>query len=142
MDALPSIVGTAPRTLFETSGVKSLLDQLDRLQAPRDRLAPLLHDDHDRGDQDGDGVSDADEVLAGSDPRDPASVFRAGPPFQLGSTLSWSSVAGRTYTVERSATAQGPYAPLKSGIAATPPRNDFKDPEAATGAHYYRVRVE
>lgn len=94
------------------------------------------------GDQDGDGVSDANEVLAGSDPRDPASLFRASLPSKPGSTLSWSSVAGRTYTVERSAVAQGPYTPIKSGIAATPPLNDFKDPEANAGAHYYRVRVE
>ncbi len=48
-------------------------------------------------DSDEDGVSDADEIFAGTNPADSNSVFKIAPEGQI---LGWPRVNGRTYTVE------------------------------------------
>lgn len=60
-------------------------------------------------DTDGDGVSDAAEALAGTDPDDASSFFAAKLIDQSadgGTPMSWSSVAGKTYSIEFSDTLQ------------------------------------
>ena len=56
-------------------------------------------------DQDGDGVSDLNEFLSGTNPNDPASVLAVGVPKEQANRtikLSWPSVAGREYVLEGS----------------------------------------
>lgn len=55
-------------------------------------------------DDDGDGMSEADEVVAGTDPFNANSRFTVGSMQTTGNqvTLSWSSVAGKTYRVQSS----------------------------------------
>jgi hypothetical protein len=52
-------------------------------------------------DTDGDGATDAEEALAGTDPRDPQSVLKitAIKVDSSGLTVSWASVPGKTYVV-------------------------------------------
>lgn len=75
-------------------------------------------------DRDHDGQSNKDEFIAGTNPNSGASFFRAtvqGPgtanPGQV--TLSWSSVAGKTYKIMASATPGGTYTQVSTvtGVA-------------------------
>ena len=53
-------------------------------------------------DTDGDGMTNAQEFRAGTNPRDPLSVFRLAPPVTVGAdkTLSLANFAGRTYRID------------------------------------------
>ncbi|MCL4786851.1 MAG: DUF1565 domain-containing protein [Verrucomicrobia bacterium] len=58
---------------------------------------------HAQVDADGDGMSDAAEVVAGTNPTDPASALRLSAGLitsQNRTALRWSSVAGRSYHIE------------------------------------------
>jgi hypothetical protein len=98
------------------------------------------------GDPDMDGMTNFEEQQAGTDPNDFASQFEfilitRGP--QTGITIEWSSVAGRVYTLLRSATVLGGYEPIASGLAATPPSNTFHDANApGVGTYFYRLQLE
>lgn len=98
------------------------------------------------GDFDGDGLSDRDEFLAGTDPREAGSVFRLlapDPESEGGLGLSWSSTVGRVYRVERSADVRGPFSEVARDLEATPPLNRYQDPTApGVGTWFYRVVVE
>lgn len=61
----------------------------------------LAHDG--QGDTDGDGMSDRQEYLAGTDPANPHSNLRLHPPVVSSEgrvTLTWNAVAGKTYRVQ------------------------------------------
>jgi streptogramin lyase len=96
-------------------------------------------------DSDGDGMSDAEELAAGTDPTDPASVLSvtvesSGAPGEV--VIRWPSVEGRTYTILRALDLMDGFSELTSGIAATPPENAYMDVLPDEEPRFYRVRVQ
>jgi hypothetical protein len=83
-------------------------------------------------DVDGDGFNAKQEYLAGTDPRDASSVLKPGE-FNVVTnadgttcTLSWASVAGRLYRVERSFDLKA-WEPAFDDVPATPPLNSVEE---------------
>lgn len=97
-------------------------------------------------DPDGDGLSNLEELKAGTSPNDPQSQFafikiESHP--QGGAIVEWSSANGRSYTLLRSPTILGGFAPIRMGLTATPPVNSYRDPVLpGSGPFFYLLRVE
>jgi len=103
--------------------------------------------DNSRGpdDADGDGVSNQNEFQAGTDPLNPASVFKITQVTVVGNDvqMSASTVVNRTYQLQRRDSLA-----LSSWANAGPPTNGtggvvvFTDNSGATNeTHYYRVQA-
>jgi hypothetical protein len=96
-------------------------------------------------DPDGDGMSNLAEYQAGTDPNDPNSALRLTDitPVQGGIRLEWQSANYKTYTLQRSSDAPGPYLDIQTGIAAAAPTNTWLDATAlGPGPYFYRLRLE
>lgn len=101
--------------------------------------------DGDR-DSDGDGQTDAQEAIAGTNPNDRNSVFKIAANLSVnaqgGLVITWASAAGRRYSVLRSTSPSGPFTALGSNIAATPPQNTYSDTSPpVAGSVFYRITV-
>ncbi|MCE9615399.1 MAG: DUF2271 domain-containing protein [Lentisphaerae bacterium] len=95
-------------------------------------------------DFDGDGLSNADEIRAGSDPADGASCFALAvvQPDDGPVTLRWFSAPGRTYAVKHASALQDGFTPLATAIAATPPVNTFTVNPGTNAAAFFLVVTE
>ncbi len=96
-------------------------------------------------DPDGDGMNNYQEYIAGTNPLDPQSRFQIlhVRPDPTGAFVDWSSVAGKSYTLQRSSSLVAGFADVQNGITATAPLNTFHDTNSAGGGPYfYRVRIE
>jgi hypothetical protein len=97
------------------------------------------------GDFDGDGHSDLEEFLAGTDPTDEGSVLRVltlTAVFSGDTTLVWSAVAGQAYQVEaKEAVAGGTWQAITGPIVAAGDTASAVDANAVGSARYYRVKV-
>ncbi len=97
-------------------------------------------------DSDGDGMTDAQELYAGVNPTNRLSGFdidgnSVGSGGGAKVTVSWPSLAGRTYSVYRGTNLKQPFSAVATGIAATAPMNTYTD-AAPSSVTYYRVEVE
>ncbi|OQW97499.1 MAG: hypothetical protein BWK77_01550, partial [Verrucomicrobia bacterium A1] len=97
------------------------------------------------GDADSDGVSDLEELYAGTDPDNPASFFAVE--FSQSAAadgalrITWPSTDGSTYSIYRAEDLLQGFNILRSGIPASPPSNTYVDsPPAPSGA--YRIEAE
>jgi uncharacterized delta-60 repeat protein len=100
-----------------------------------------------RGDSDGDGVWDRIEAVAGTNPKDPGSVFRVYEVTRSGGaiTMRWPGVTGKAYRVERSPTVEfNDYDAVATNIAGAVPFTSFTDTAVPLGgaAVFYRVLTE
>lgn len=92
-------------------------------------------------DSDGDGMKDADEVIAGSDPGAFSNVWKcAAVAVTNGYALRWPSISNRLYDVERTFTLTNGFVAIATNLMATPPENTYLDSETGTNA-FYRINV-
>ena len=93
------------------------------------------------GDWDGDGVIDAHEFLAGTEPKDNTSYLHLLGPEPLNSiTIRWMSASNKSYTVYRALEPSSSYQAIASNLVATPPVNSYSP--SLEGRGVYRIGLE
>jgi hypothetical protein len=96
-------------------------------------------------DPDHDGASNMQEYLAGTDPLSDQSVFKLitiQPAQPSGILIQWSSVAGKSYALIRSALPDTNYAPIVTNLLATNSLTGYRDTSAVgPGPYFYRLQV-
>jgi hypothetical protein len=92
------------------------------------------------GDDDADGMSNAAEITAGTNPLDASSIFKVNSIVMQGGnvTLTWQAVSGRTYKVESSTTLSGSWTTKATGLQV----GTFSESKPADAKVFYRVVVE
>jgi hypothetical protein len=98
-------------------------------------------------DPDHDGMNNLAEWIAGTNPTNAASCLRAAVVSATNSNgvvVSWSSVAGKTYWLERSTNLETGFSTISTNIAATAPTNILTDTAILPGntTRFYRVGVQ
>ena len=88
-------------------------------------------------DSDGDGVLNGDEAVAGTVPTDDTSFFRIEQVDASG--LSWTAVAGRTYSIDWTDDLGQPFVQIASGLTVG---SYAVSPQPGASANYYCIRVE
>jgi hypothetical protein len=94
-------------------------------------------------DPDGDGMTNLEEFLAGTDPDDILSALRLILA-ELGEdslTIEWSSVTGCLYDVELSTNLVEGFECLIESLEATPPANSVTVPAPKGSSVFYRIRL-
>jgi hypothetical protein len=93
-------------------------------------------------DPDDDGMDNLGEYRAGTNPTDPRSRFAIEIVEDApgGAYLTWSSVTGIVYTLQRSRDLLTGFQDLALEIPATPPLNEYRDmTPAGVGTYFYRL---
>jgi hypothetical protein len=97
-------------------------------------------DETDGGDPDGDGTDNLTEFRLGLIPTSASSRFAASR--TSGGAIQWPSVAGVTFTIERSTTlTAGSWTTLETNFAGTAGTASFSDPSPPAGKAFYRVTL-
>ncbi len=125
----PPVIGISGIFLVDTGGRSfdsdsdGLPDWWEKLYFNDPRAANPLTD------TDGDGQSNYEEFIAGSNPLDASSTFRIAGYQALRQTngtqivIHWASFEGNTYSLWSASVVQGPYSMVATNIVATPPFN-------------------
>jgi len=143
LDGNPRIVnGTVDIGAYEFQGAGSQISYawLQRYGLPTDGSA-------DTADPDADSMNNWQEWRSYTDPTNALSVFRLFSSIQNGTdvVLSWPSVTGASYFLERSSNlaAPSPFSSIATNIVGNDVSTSFVDTNAAVlGPFYYRVGVD
>jgi hypothetical protein len=92
------------------------------------------------GDYDHDGMSNAAEDLAGTNPLDATSVLRILS-LAEGNLLTWSSISGKTYRVWAAGDLASGLTPISGVITGAGPTTAWLDSPATNSSRFYRVNV-
>jgi|GEM_PF-629679 len=96
-------------------------------------------------DGDHDGLTTWQEYLAGTNPTNPASVFKitGGSANSQGSVIRWSSASNRFYDLSRTTNLMSTFSVLAgaSNLPATPPENVYTNPAPTAGPAFYKISV-
>jgi hypothetical protein len=109
--------------------------------SPISSPSPSVRSLSSTGDDDGDAQTNADELIAGTDPLNANSRFAietilANP---TGTTLTWTRVVGRTYTVEaRDDLSSGVWVPIATGLT----NGSYTDSVISPYRKFYRLKVQ
>ena len=99
-------------------------------------------------DSDGDGASNHDEYVAGTDPTETTSVLELAPlATNLTTTANlifrWPSATGRTYSIWRATNVLGPYTQHVAGLSANAPTNSLTNAAPTDlGEYFYGIGVQ
>ena len=97
-------------------------------------------------DPDGDGMTNYQEYLAGTNPLDPQSklaLYEIHPDPRGGLAISWQTLPGQVYAVFRSSDLARGFTRLQGALSATATTTSFYDATAhGIGPFFYRVGVE
>ncbi len=95
-------------------------------------------------DNDGDGMNNYAEFLAGTIPDDASSIFVVEPVVENGSLIvKWKSIPDRIYSLRRTESLMEEFKFKAIGIVGTPPLNLYQDMTATNnGTYFYKVGVE
>lgn len=95
-------------------------------------------------DPDGDGASNWQEYVAGTDPLNPASVFKLQAAAKFGNSafsLQWPSVAGKTYILQSAASPSAAWTTI-TNLSGTGANISFSDTSNPGQARFYRAIVQ
>jgi glycosidase len=126
-----------------TSVTDSDGDGLPDFWENQNSLSPTnsLGADGAEGDPDGDGFANLEEYLAGTDPRNAASLLRITELVGAGRVISWSSVPGRNYQVFATTNVAAAFQPLSSVVTAFTTPMSYTNPAPVRAREFYRVRA-
>lgn len=138
----PTITATWDRTTnkgtYSTGAADTDGDGMPDVYESANGLNPNVNDAN--GDLDQDGLTNYQEFLAGTNPRDANSVFRVTR-INLASgqvRITWNSVAGKTYTIHAASQVDGSYVPVRN-VTATATGETSTDFTPSTARQFYRV---
>ncbi len=99
------------------------------------------------GDADDDGMTDGEELYAGSDPDNGLSLFivEGGRAVELGAdriSLRWTGAPGRTYSIYRSTRLSGGFVPVATRVSSAHPEENVYVDTMASGTVFYRISAE
>ena len=93
------------------------------------------------GDPDGDGFTNLQEYLAGTDPQDATSLLKITDLASAGRVITWNSVPGRNYQVFSATNVNATFTALTGTITAFTSPMSFTNTSPVRPREFYRVRV-